>query len=65
MNIFAQSELQREEKIREKERVRRERSYISDMLLQFFCVKYVQGGVFSQLTVSISHLTDTELNGTE
>lgn len=53
-------------KKKEKEkRVRRERSYVSDRLLWFCCVMCVQGGVFSQLTVSISHLTDTKLNWTE
>lgn len=31
-------------------------------LLWISCVKCVQEGVFSQLAVSISHLTDTELN---
>lgn len=42
-----------------------ERSHISDRLLCLSSAMSVQEGVFSQLTVSISHLADTELNWTE
>lgn len=43
----------------EKKGGRRESGHVSDRI---GCVMCVQEGVFSQLTVSISHLTDAELN---
>lgn len=47
-------------KQRRERRGRVERSRVSDRFLWLPCVMYGQGGVFSQLTVSISHLTDTQ-----